>query len=144
MRHLFVRVLGGVCLGTSLLFSAPAHQVYERIICVVPFVGTGTMSDPHRPMFTPGRDSSQAGFGTPSLGFQGAPQILSFHADVSDDKTLAIVEFVAQDRAAFKSILASNQAKVFDRQKIKASDLENELRKYKKTFRLDQFEESAR
>ena len=33
--------------------KVPAHQTYERITAVVPFVGTGAKGDPKRPMFAP-------------------------------------------------------------------------------------------
>ena len=52
MRTLLLRATVGVCLFLSLLTAGPkgnAGPLYERIICVVPLVGAGTLDDPKRP-----------------------------------------------------------------------------------------------
>ena len=64
MRTLLLRATVGVCLFLSLLTAGPkgnAGPLYERIICVVPLVGAGTLDDPKRPLFAPvAGDASQA------------------------------------------------------------------------------------
>ncbi len=101
----------------TLAVAGAQHRVdlgssHERIVLVVPMVGTGTWADPKRPMFAPvasqiGRDKSG---------------ILAYYHEPSDDGKLAIVVLVAQDRSAFKTILASAKAnpsiQVFDRKTI--------------------------
>ena len=60
---------------------------------------------------------------------------------MSDDGKLALVEFVALDRKAFKDVLAdlNPNVKVFLKGKDKREDIETEFKKHKKDFRLDQF-----
>ena len=62
---------------------------YDRVIAVVPFAGKGTPADPKRPQYAPW---------PPSKDPNG---ILAFTYLPSDDGRLAIVEFVARNRAAF-------------------------------------------
>ena len=114
------------------------HQVdmrntYRRIYVVLPMIpGKGTAADPRRPMFAPpppapGTAPSRSG-------------IIAFHYQLSDDKQFALVEFVAQNRAAFAPILTSNLPNliVFEKGKHKKEDIEKELRKYKKDFDIRQ------
>ncbi len=110
------RVAASVILLT-LAVAGAQHRVdlgssHERIVLVVPMLGTGTWADPKRPMFAPvasqiGRDKSG---------------ILAYYHEPSDDGKSAIVVLVAQDRSAFKTILSSAKAnpsiQVFDRTAI--------------------------
>ena len=82
---------------------------HERILLVVPMIGSGTWADPKRPMFAPvasqiGRDKSG---------------ILAFYHELSDDGKSAIVVLVAHDRSTFNAIFASAKTnpsiQVFDR-----------------------------
>jgi hypothetical protein len=140
MRCLAMRALAGVCLFAGVSFSGPRPDpagIYERIICVVPMIGSGTYHDPRRPQFAPAESSVALAGNTP--GFAEAPAIVAFHSVPSDDGLFAIVEFVARDRAAFKPILAANPSavKVFERGKASKDDLLKELRKFKKDFTLE-------
>ena len=147
MRVTMFCALAGVCLfagGLRAETHGSAGSGGQKLLCVVPMVGAGTLDDPRRPMFTPGRSEAALAPAASSLGFAEAPRIQSFHAAISDDNASAIVEFVAHDPAAFKDIKASSEAKVFDRQKNRASDVQGILQKYKKDFRLEQFEQEAR
>src|SRR6266699_6136162 len=140
MRNLAMRALAGVCLLAGVSFSGPRPDpagIYERIICVVPMIGSGTYHHPRRPQFAPAESS--AALAGKTLGFAEAPAIVAFHSVPSDDGLFAIVEFVARDRAAFKPILAANQSvvKVFERGKASKDDLLKELRKFKKDFTLE-------
>jgi hypothetical protein len=63
----------------------PAYT-HERLICVVPMIGSGTHEDPRRPMFAP-------------IPGKGSPDgILAFAYQLSDDGQHALVEFVARAR----------------------------------------------
>jgi len=109
------------------------RNTHERIICVVPMVGAGTAADPRRPLYAP----------LPQRGSGAAPAsgIVAFAFQASDDGRFALVEFVARDPAAFKSILEDRRAdvKVFEKGKDRREDIENEFRKYKQRFDLDRF-----
>ncbi len=108
----------------------PLTNTYERLICVVPMVGSGTAQDPRRPLYAPVRGATLAGEG-----------IIGYAAQISDDGKSAVVEFVARDRSAFEQILNENRAdvKVFVKGRAKKADIERELRQYKKDFNLDTF-----
>ena len=60
---------------------------------------------------------------------------------LSDDGKSAVVEFVARDRKGLLPILNDRRPSVmaFERAKAKFADVERELRKYKKDFKLDRF-----
>jgi len=82
------------------------RNIYTRVLCIVPLVGSGTTDDPIRPAYAPLPSSSApitppAG-ATSTLG-QG---IVAFSHQVSDDGKFALVEFVAYSRDAFKDLLA--------------------------------------
>jgi len=57
----------------------------------------------------------------------------------SDDGKFALVEYVAKDRSAFAAILNDKQVRVFVKGKDKQSDIEAELKKYKKNFDWNKF-----
>lgn len=63
------------------------HNMYERVVCVVPIVGKGTFEDPRRPQFAP-LQTKDAARSNGIIGFSWVP---------SDDGYLAIVEFVARE-----------------------------------------------
>jgi hypothetical protein len=140
MRSLSNCVIAGVCLFAGVSFSAPRHDtgpLHQRIICVVPMVGSGTYGDPRRPMFAPGGAQEPAAAKT--LGFAAAPAILSLQSLPSDDGLFAIVQFVARDRTAFKQILGANPniVMVFEAGKVTRADVLTQLQKYSKNFTLD-------
>ena len=93
-------------------------------------VGRGTHADPKRPMYAPLPVAGQA------VGRSG---IIAFQHMPSDDKNFAIVEFVAADRNAFKSILADKSFRVFEKGKDSKASIEAEMQKYRKGFSLDHF-----
>lgn len=108
------------------------RNTYQRLLCVVPIIGSGTAADPRRPEFAPlpqrGRAPSRNG-------------ILAFSFQPSDDGKYALVEFVARDRSALRDILNSKRpdVKVFEKGKVKREDVEKEFRKYRKDFDLNKF-----
>lgn len=114
--------------------SVPVNVRYHRIICVVPVIGTGKVEDPIRPQYAP-------------VGLTHARnQIFTYSYQLSDDKKLAIVEYVAADRAAFAEILADKNPniRVFERGRDSRKIIEAELKKWKKDIDLDHFGVAAR
>jgi len=105
--------------------TASTHQ---RLLCVVPIIGSGTPTDPRRPLYAPAPGNS--GNAAPKNG------IVAFNWRPSDNGNFAIVEFVARDRAAFAAILAdrSPSVKVFEHGKARRADIEAEFRKHIKNF----------
>jgi len=109
----------------------PQNQ-HERIVALVPFIGSGTMDDPIRPMFAP----------TPgTVAASSRTDIIAFHFLPSDDGKFAVVELVARDKAAFQTILNStdSRVKVFLKGRDSRAALEAFLQKYIKGFSLDTF-----
>ena len=97
----------------------------ERIIVVVPMVGSGAPGDPKRPLFAPLPDEMR------TSGIQ------EFRYQLSDDGKNAIVEFVARDRVALDKIVKDNRTvKAFEKGKDKKDDIETEMKKHKKDFTL--------
>ena len=111
-----------------------SRNQHERLIALVPFVGKGTMDDPKRPMFAPRPGEVDAGSRT---------GVVAFHFIPTDDGSMAIVELVARDKAAFGAILASNVsgALFFLKGRDDKAAVEAALKKYRKDFSLDAFGE---
>jgi hypothetical protein len=106
---------------------------YHRLICLVHLTGTGTTADPIRPEYAPDdRDSARA----------DRAGIVAWSFQITDDKKMAIVHFVAVDRKAFASILADTRAeiRVFEIGKHSRDAIEKEMKKYKQDFDLDSLE----
>jgi hypothetical protein len=117
--------------SASAIYSRPRvspQNSYERLIAIVPMIGTGAPEDPRRPMFTPanGVDGSRQG-------------LLGFSFQISDDENYALVEFVGMNRAAFKEILAEAKSgvKIFQRGKFKKEDLATAWGLHKREFNLE-------
>jgi hypothetical protein len=110
-----------------------ARNMYERVLAVVPLmVGQGTFDDPKRPMYAP----SPAQVQTATATRQG---IIAFTYVMSDDGTLALVEFVARDRLAFQAILADPTVKSFLKGRDKREDMEAEFLLHKRNFNFAHF-----
>ncbi|MEJ7606921.1 MAG: hypothetical protein WKF37_11785 [Bryobacteraceae bacterium] len=127
MLHYFVLL---ACSFGTASYAQPRvipENMHERVIAVVPMMGTGTYADPKRPLFAP----APAEMGKPGV-------IQSFSWQPTDDGAMAIVEFVAIDRDALKAVLTDRRAvKVFEKGKDKREDIERELKIYRKDFQLD-------
>lgn len=103
------------------------RNIYNRVICVVPFVGTGTPADPKRPMYAPWPPS------------QDPNGILAFSFRPTDDGKLAVVEFVARNRAAFDPIFNNTTILVFERGRAARADIESAIRPLRQDFDMDKF-----
>jgi hypothetical protein len=143
MRYSLVRALAGVCLLIRVGASSPHSDSggrYQRIVCVVPMVGAGTVRDPKRPMFTVpgdlGADDQAAG----NPGDKRPPRagIVAFQSVPTDDGQAAIVMFVAHRYSAFKPILSSPSViRKFEQKDVSERELINQLRKYKHDFSIE-------
>ena len=114
----------------SPLFSQPRvdpRNRYERVLAVVPLIGAGTLEDPRRPLFAPGR--------------AGDSGIAGFTWQASEDGRFALVEFVARERRALAPILNHGRAdvRVFERGKARREDIEAEFRRHKASFDFSRF-----
>jgi hypothetical protein len=111
-----------------------ARLTYERLWCVLPLIGTGTLADPKRPLYAPLPAAMNAASRTGIIGFTFV---------FSDDGKFALVEFVARDRSAFQNILAdvatSVTSKAFLKGQSKREDVEAEFKKQKKDFDFNSF-----
>jgi len=152
LRALSLLFLLGFLFCSSVLLAQQAVDPgnrYERLICIVPMIGSGTYDDPRRPAYAP--TSSQPDPTQPGQG------ILAYSFAASDDGQLALVEFVAMDRAAFATILADargqlasgespiptlqrSQFKVFQKGQIARTVIESAFQKFKPNFNLDSLE----
>ena len=135
------------CASTLLAQQAvdPRNR-YERLICIVPMIGSGTYEDPRRPAYAPtSSDEEQA---EPGQG------ILGYSFQTSDDGQFALVEFAAMDRNAFAKILSDvkgelsasdspipfqfrSEFKVFEKGKVTRATVGNAFRKFKPNLNLD-------
>ena len=104
--------------------------MYERVLAVVPLVGSGTLSDPIRPMYAPAPSELVPGSRT---------GILAYTHVLSDDGKVALVEYVAADHAAFKEILSDPTIKAFLKGRDKREDALAEFLKHKKNFDFTNF-----
>jgi hypothetical protein len=152
LRLNFLVFLLGFLLCASTLLAQQAvnpRNRYERLICIVPMIGSGTYEDPRRPAYAP--TSSQPDQAEPGKG------ILAYSFQASDDGQFALVEFVAMDREAFARILADvkgelsgadspissaarSEFKVFQKGQIARIIIEQAFRKFKPNFNLDTVE----
>jgi hypothetical protein len=136
MRRRAALSLAGFVCSVIPLFGQNAtspKNLYERVICVVPMVGSGTYEDPRRPMFVP----TEADW----LRTEGQPQIIAYAYELSDDGQYALVEFVARDRKALEAIVGSERSdvKAFRKGKAKRQDVEREFGKHKKNVDWEKF-----
>jgi hypothetical protein len=127
-------ILSGLC--CSALFAQHAvdpSQRYFRLICVVHLTGSGKKADPVRPEYAPGNLMDRHG-------------IIAWTAQMSDDRKMAIVEYVAADRAAFAPILADKrpEIRVFEIGKTPPAAIEAALKHFKSDFKLSSLRVYAR
>jgi hypothetical protein len=106
------------------------RNMYERVLAIVPWTGSGTKADPKRAMYTPTPTQMTPTSRSGIIGFQCIP---------SDDSKLALREYVAKDRAAFNQILADPSVKVFLKGRDKVEDIVAEFAKHSKNFDINHY-----
>lgn len=139
--------IGAMSMLNAQVRRVEPNQIYERIICVVPMIGKGTPDDPRRPMFVPTSTPIPITVeeNTKSKEDPSVPEITAWAFQESDDGKLAVVEFVAKNRAAFKAILESGRAevKIFLKGRTSKAEIQNQVRQIRKDFDLDKLEALA-
>ena len=100
---------------------------YNRVIALVPLIGSGTAADPKRPKYAPWPVS------------QDPDGILGFVFEPTDDGKSAIVEFVAQNRTAFSVLLADKTIQVFQKGSASRPAVESAIKQVRRDFNLDAF-----
>lgn len=131
MKVKLLVVLAGLwCSALFAQHAASPSQRYFRFICLVHLTGTGKDGDIIRP-------DHVADSAVPSR--RG---ILAWSSQMSDDGTMAIVQFVASSRSAFAPLLsdARPEIRVFEIGTVPPAVIERELRKVKKDFTLESLE----
>jgi hypothetical protein len=103
------------------------RNTYNRVIAIVPLTGSGTATDPKRPKYAPWPVS------------QDANGILGFVFEPTDDGKSAVVEFVAQNRAAFSVLLADKTIQVYQKGTLSRSAIESAIKPVRRDFSLDSF-----
>ncbi|HXI41179.1 MAG TPA: hypothetical protein VNH83_14445 [Bryobacteraceae bacterium] len=136
-----------VCLCVSVLAQhrVDSRNVYQRVLCIVPMIGSGTPDDPMRPDYAPLPPSpaAQAAAAVARLAASTSPLagegIIAFSYQLSDDGKFALAEFVARSRDVFKPLLADTRpgVKVFIKGQDKRADIEAAFKRVKAGFNLD-------
>jgi len=106
------------------------RNVYERVLIVAPWIGSGSKADPKRGKYAPSPSQMSPTSRSGIIGFQCIP---------SDDGKLALCEFVAKDRAAFSQLLAAPGVKAFLKGRDKIDDAVTEFTKHVKNFDINRF-----
>jgi hypothetical protein len=106
-------------------------MTYHRVLAIVPLVGSGTSADPVRPMFAPTPQATPTHTG-----------IIAYQHQLSDDGTLALVEFVAVDRSAFAPLFASTDSRVqyFEVGKSTPAQVQAAFQQKKTSFNIANFQ----
>ena len=131
------------------------RNTYERILVVLPLIGSGTVADPMRPSLIPAPGSGTpniltlpistpvtgTGVTAPPVGsVPGGPSypqnlILGYTWVPSDDGKFALTEIVMRDRSAFASIAAvPGVPAAFVKGVNKLADIQTAFQQYKKDF----------
>jgi hypothetical protein len=106
------------------------RNMYERVLAVLPWQGSGSKADPKRAMYTPTPAQMSPTSRSGIIGFQCIP---------SDDGRLALCEFVARDRSALNQILAAPGVKAFLKGRDEIDDAVAEFSKHVKNFDINRF-----
>ena len=128
------------------------QNMYERVIAIVPMVGSGTDSDPRRPMYSslpsavsaPLTASASAitapvASAPPATPLGGSTGILGYAMVESDDGQSAIIELVARDRSIFQNMLADSTIQVFLKGRDTPQAAAAAFQKVKPSFSLANF-----
>jgi hypothetical protein len=130
MRLRALTLFVSLCVPLAAQQRVSLFNRYERVMAIVPMTGAGTLDDPMRPLYAPAPKDMNPSAST---------GILAFTFVTSDDGNLALVEFVARDRAAFQQILADTSITVFLKGRDKRADAQAAFAQYKKNFNFGTF-----
>jgi hypothetical protein len=118
------------------------RNMYERVLAVVPMVGSGTPADPVRPAYAPLPTATAIASQVPAAATASGviplrQGILAYSYVVSDDGKFALAEFVAADRAAFKALLADTTVTSFLKGRDSIAAAVTLFQTYKQSFTLN-------
>jgi hypothetical protein len=112
-----IRILAALSVFTGMLFaqrSVPSEFMYHKVYAVVPLVGSGTPTDPQRPMLVPAAPQPgqvlQQPTGQAQAQQSGPPDLLGWQMQISDDGKFGLVEFTFQSPIAYHNFLAKAAA----------------------------------
>ncbi len=105
------------------------RTTFHRVFAIVSMTGSGTFSDPRRPLHAP--LPSEVG---PKTG------LMAFTFQPSDDGNFALVEIVAHDRSALAEVLNDRTIQTFEVGQATPAQIEIAFRKYRKDFHFSQFD----
>jgi len=138
--------LGFVCSLAPAQHRVDSRNLYERVLAVVPMIGSGTIADPIRPAYAPvpGTSPIATPVATDVTSTAGSPGlipprqgILAYSYVTSDDGKFALVELVAADRAAFKDLFADTTVTTFLKGRDSIDTAVAAFSKLKTNFTLD-------
>ena len=127
--------------------QADPRLVGERVILVVPMVGTGSAKDPMRPLYVPTPEVRGASDlkvrpalpeKSPKTNDDG---VFAWRYEVSTDGKTALLEITGRDQASLAQFKKNQRpdVKVFDVGKATKEEIQTEFRKYKADFDADKF-----
>lgn len=124
------------CLAAVLLGSQKPGTSPQRVIAIVPMIGSGTVDDPRRPLFFP-TPTDVAKAPDPN----NPPAVLSYRYELADDGNTAIVEFSGRDRVAIRRAIKSSDpgVRLLDLNSNKPGEVEKQLKLLKQSFNLQHF-----
>jgi hypothetical protein len=145
-----------VCLLASLSAAIAQPRVdprnmYQRVIAIVPMVGSGTEADPRRPEYAPLPPAATTATtsataapsapapATPATPLAGSTGILGYAMVESDDGNFAIVEFVSRSQSIFQNILADTTIQAFLMGRDTRQAAEAAFQKLKPSFSIANF-----
>ena len=111
---------------------------YNRVLCVVPLIGSGEPGDPKRPDYTSVPAVTESSSASSHAAGNG---IIAFYHEVSDDGKWALAEIVARDRAALLPILNDTRPGVWAVEKgtVPRAQILQVFQQFKKSIDLDRF-----
>jgi hypothetical protein len=122
---------------TPLRHHVDPANTYHRVICIVPYVGSGTHGDPKRPLYAPLPVPDPAAPLPSLLSGSDRSGIIAYKHLPSDDKSVALVEYVAVNRAALLPILNDKTIISFEKGKHTRAEMETACKKFRKDFVLE-------
>jgi hypothetical protein len=125
-----------IVLTTSISAAPRGQRPKERVLAIVPMIGTGSVEDPRRPLFCPTPND----FAKPPDP-NHRPIIVSYRFEPSDDGRTAIVEYTGFDRVALSKVIKSEDPafRRMDFDKSTPAEIDRELKKVKQNFDLQRF-----
>jgi hypothetical protein len=124
-----VCLFASACVGSAQQRVNPVNM-YERVLAIVPLIGSGTVEDPIRPEYAPAPSALSPSTRTGIIGYTHV---------LSDDGKFALVEFVARDRSAFSTLLADTSIQAWLKGRDNLSAALAAFQQHKANFNFSHF-----